>query len=53
LGVVVDLLAPILVGKARLELQTVIFGELGLKANESGAVKRRGIYRPGEVVGGH
>jgi hypothetical protein len=50
---VVDLLAPILVGKARLELHAVIFGELGRKANESGAVKRRSIYPPGEVVGGH
>ena len=36
-GVIVDLLAPGFVWKARLELSTVIFAEFGLKANERGA----------------
>ena len=45
-GVIVDLLAPGLVGKARLELPAVVFGEFGLKRVERGTLKRRGILRP-------
>ena len=52
-GVVVDLLAPRLLRKARFQLHAVIFGELGLKAFEGGTVKRRRICRPGEILGGH
>ena len=48
-GVIVDLLAPGLVGKARLELPAVVFGEFGLKARERGTLERRGTCRPGEV----
>ena len=41
-GVIVDLLAPGLVGKAPLELPAVVFGDFGLKARERGTLERRG-----------